>query len=99
MQAKVISAVGEIKSVDFFIGKMPVDLKVTYFPKQYMDEKIKSKLGGHKELAWLKSKAQEYKILFDKNLTDLQLKYVLLEKFAERGLHCVITNSGQPKRL
>lgn len=42
---KVISAVGEIKSVDFFIGKMPVDLKVTYFPKQYMDEKIKSKLG------------------------------------------------------
>lgn len=47
-------------------------------------------MGGNKELAWLKSKAQEYKIVFDKNLTDLQLKYVLLEKFAERGLHCVI---------
>ena len=34
---KVISAVGEIKSVDFFIDDIPVDLKVTYFPNQYMN--------------------------------------------------------------
>lgn len=87
---KVISAVGEIKSVDFFIGDMPVDLKVTYFPNRYMDEKIKSKLGGKKELTWLKAKAKEHGIGFDKNLTDSQLKYVLLEKFAERGLNKVI---------
>lgn len=87
---KVISAVGEIKSVDFFIGNMPVDLKVTYFPNQYMDEKIKSKLGGKKELAWLKAKAKENEVGFDKNLTDTQLKYVLLEKFAERGLNNII---------
>ncbi len=88
--SKVISAVGEIKSVDFFIGNMPVDLKVTYFPNQYMNEKIKSKLGGKKEVVWLKSKAKEHKIGFDKNLTDSQLKYVLLEKFAERRLYDVI---------
>lgn len=87
---KVISAVGEIKSVDFFIGKIPIDLKVTYFPKKYMEEKIKSKLGGKKELTWLKAKAKEHEIGFDKNLTDSQLKYVLLEKFAERGLTNVI---------
>lgn len=87
---KVISAVGEIKSVDFFIGNMPVDLKVTYFPNQYMDEKIKDKLGGKTEIAWLKTKAKEQEIDFDKNLTGSQLKYVLLEKFAERGLDDVI---------
>lgn len=86
----VISAVGEIKSVDFFIQNMPVDLKVTYFPKKYMEEQIKSKLGGKKELAWLKAKAKENKVGFDKKLTDAQLKYVLLEKFAERGLNNVI---------
>ena len=88
--SKVISAVGEIKSVDFFIGNMPVDLKVTYFPNQYMDEKIKVKLDGKKEVAWLKTQANEHGIVFDKNLTDSQLKYVLLEKFAERGLHNVV---------
>lgn len=86
----VISAVGEIKSVDFFIGNKPVDLKVTYFPNQYMDDKIKAKLDGKKELAWLKAKAKEQEIVFDKNLTDAQLKYVLLEKFAECGLNDVI---------
>lgn len=87
---KVISAVGEIKSVDFFIGNKPVDLKVTYFPNQYMDEKIKAKLSGKKELAWLKAKAKEHEIVFDKNLTGSQLKYVLLEKFSERGLNTII---------
>ena len=86
----VISAVGEIKSVDFFIGNIPVDLKVTYFPKNYMDEKIKAKLCGKKELTWLKSKAKEHRIGFDNNLNDSQLKYVLLEKFAERGMNYVI---------
>ena len=29
----VISAVGEIKSVDFFLNNNPIDLKVTFFPK------------------------------------------------------------------
>lgn len=87
---KVISAVGEIKSVDFFIENMPVDLKVTYFPNQYMDEKIKAKLEGKTGIAWLKMKAKEQEIGFDKNLTDVLLKSVLLEKFAERGLYQVI---------
>lgn len=38
---KVISAVGEIKSVDFFIEDYPLDLKVTYFPSQFMEQKLK----------------------------------------------------------
>lgn len=34
---RVLSAIGEIKSVDFFIDKYPIDLKVTYFPNEFMD--------------------------------------------------------------
>ena len=56
---KVISAVGEIKSVDFFIDDIPLDLKVTYFPGNFMSEKLKVELGGKSELAWLKMKAKE----------------------------------------
>lgn len=56
---KVISAVGEIKSVDFFLDDTPIDLKVTYFPGNFMSEKLKVKLGGKHELAWLKMKAKE----------------------------------------
>ena len=56
---KVISAVGEIKSVDFFIDDIPVDLKVTFFPNQYMNDKLKVKLNGKSELSWLKQRAKE----------------------------------------
>ncbi len=57
--SKVISAVGEIKSVDFFINDIPVDLKVTFFPNQYMNDKLKAKLNGKSELTWLKQRAKE----------------------------------------
>lgn len=57
--SKVISAVGEIKSVDFFINDIPVDLKVTFFPNQYMNDKLKAKLNGKSELTWLKQQARE----------------------------------------
>jgi len=43
---RVLSAVGEIKSVDFFIDNNPVDLKVTYFPDAYMQDKLKEALGN-----------------------------------------------------
>ena len=57
--SKVISAVGEIKSVDFFINDYPVDLKVTFFPNQYMDEHLKVKLGKN-VLAWLKAQGKSF---------------------------------------
>lgn len=67
--SKVISAVGEIKSVDFFINDMPIDLKVTFFPNQYMNEKLKSKLDGKNELSWLKQKAKEAGIEMNRSET------------------------------
>lgn len=82
--SKVVSAVGEIKSVDFFIGDYPVDLKVTYFPNQYMDEKLKEKLGK-KELSWLKQKVKDFGFTVDRNLPESQQMYILQEKLSEKG--------------
>lgn len=80
----VISAVGEIKSVDFFLKDYPIDLKVTYFPNQYMDEKLKIKLGK-KELSWLKQKAKKLGVEVDNNQKVSQQLYVLSEKLSEIG--------------
>ncbi len=81
---RVLSAVGEIKSVDFFIGDFPIDLKVTYFPNEYMDSKLKEKLG-HSEITWLKQQAKAKGIEVDKSLSDSQKMYMLKEKIKEIG--------------
>lgn len=65
--SKVISAVGEIKSVDFFINDIPIDLKVTFFPNQYMNDKLKAKLNGKSELSWLKQKAKDIGIALNRS--------------------------------
>nr|WP_302828915.1 hypothetical protein [uncultured Bacteroides sp.] len=93
---KVISAVGEIKSVDFFINNNPVDLKVTYFPNQYMEEKLKIKLGK-RELSWLKQQAKQVHITVDNSLTESQQMYILSEKLLEQG-HEEILNVLKNKR-
>lgn len=81
---KVISAVGEIKSVDFFLSETPIDLKVTFFPNQFMDEKLKLKLGKS-ELSWLKQKAKSFGISVDSSQPKSQQLYTLLEKLSEIG--------------
>ena len=86
---RVISAVGEIKSVDFFIDDYPVDLKVTFFPNQYMDEKIKVKLGKG-ILSWLKSKGKEFGITTSNDDSETQQIYTLSEKLSEQGHDDVI---------
>lgn len=82
--SKVVSAVGEIRGVDFFIADIPIDLKVTFFPRQYMQEKLKSKLGI-KELSWLKSQARTAGIAVDGTQPEEQQIYVLSEKLSETG--------------
>lgn len=81
---KVISAVGEIKSVDFFIDGYPLDLKVTFFPTQFMEQKIKEVLGKS-EIAWLKERCKELGISCDKNAPKPQQIYTLTEKLNEIG--------------
>lgn len=81
---KVISAAGEIKSVDFFIDKFPIDLKVTFFPNQFMENKIKQKLGKT-SLSWLKKQARGKGITVSSDHSKQEQEYILSEKLAELG--------------
>lgn len=81
---RVLSAVGEIKSVDFFIDNNPVDLKVTYFPGAYMQGKLKEVLGNS-ELTWLKRQAKAFGIEPDKNLLDSEQYNYLKEELENHG--------------
>lgn len=94
---KVVSAVGEIKSVDFFIDDFPVDLKVTFFPNQYMDEKIKLKLGKS-VLSWLKTRGKEFGIVSSADDTESQQIYTLTEKLSEQGHYDIIKSLNDAKR-
>ena len=75
--------VGEIKSVDFFIDDYPVDLKVTFFPKEFMEEKIKDILGK-KELSWLKAESKKLGITTRSDDSEAQQIYTLTEKLLEQ---------------
>lgn len=81
---RVLSAVGEIKSVDFFIDNNPVDLKVTYFPGAYMQRKLKDVLGNS-EITWLKRQAKSLGIIPDKNLSDSEQYFFLKEELENNG--------------
>lgn len=91
--SKVISAVGEIKSVDFFINDIPVDLKVTFFPNQYMNDNLKVKLNGKSEMSWLKQKAKDNGI----KLSRSESVAVISEKISASG-HDDILSELRSKR-
>jgi hypothetical protein len=79
----VLPTVGQIKSVDFFINDIPFDLKVTYLPAQYIKDKRKEK-GSQVELTFLKKKAAEAKIVFDKKAKPADIFYEIVEKMKDR---------------
>lgn len=81
---RVVSAVGEIKGVDFFIGDIPLDLKVTFFPQQFMEERLKVKLGK-RQLTWLRQEAKKAGITVDRELPDAQQMYMLCERLYQSG--------------
>lgn len=86
---KVVAAVGEIKSVDFFIGKYPIDLKVTYFPNQFMEQQLRKRLGSS-EISWLRKKAKELSITADSTQSVSQQLYTLTEKLSELGFESIL---------
>jgi len=79
----VLPTVGQIKSVDFFINNIPFDLKVTYLPSEYIKEKRAEK-GYPVELTYLKSKAKEADINFDKNGKPSDIYYEITEKMKDK---------------
>lgn len=86
---RVISAIGEIKSVDFFIDEYPIDLKVTFFPNQFMEQKLRNHLGTS-EKSWLKKKCKGLGISCDTKASESQQIYTLTEKLKEIGREDVI---------
>jgi len=80
----VLPTVGQIKSVDFFINDVPFDLKVTYLPAEYIKAKRKEK-GFPVELTYLKKKAEEAKIIFDKKAKPADIFYEIVEKMKDRN--------------
>ena len=80
----VLPTVGQIKSVDFFINDIPFDLKVTYLPAEFIKQKRKEN-GLPVELTYLKRKAKEIKINFDKNAKDTAVFYEITEKMKDKS--------------
>ena len=79
----VLPTVGQIKSVDFFINDIPFDLKVTYLPAEYIKERRKEK-GLPVELTFLKKKAEEANINFDKKSKPADILHEIVEKLKDR---------------
>ncbi|MDR2410812.1 MAG: hypothetical protein LBE13_22245, partial [Bacteroidales bacterium] len=75
----VLPTVGQIKNVDFFINDIPFDLKGTYLPAGYIKQKRKEK-GYTVELTFLKQKAKEAGIDYDKNTNPNNILYEITEK-------------------
>jgi hypothetical protein len=82
--SSVLPTVGQIKSVDFFINNIPFDLKVTYLPAEYIKTRRKEK-GFPVELTFIKKKADEAKIKFDKNAKTADILYEIIEKMKDRN--------------
>lgn len=80
----VLPTVGQIKSVDFFINNVPFDLKVTYLPAEYIKFKRKEK-GLPVELTFLKNKAKEANISYDKKAKDTTIFYEITEKMKDKN--------------
>lgn len=94
---RVVSAVGEIKCVDFFIDDIPLDLKVTYFPVNYMNKMLKESLGKG-VLAWLKSKAKPLGISVDSKLPADEQEYIITEKLSEQGHDEILTELADARK-
>jgi len=77
-----LPAVGLVRKIDFFIGDMPFDLKVTYLPEGYIAEKRRV-LGLRPEITVLKSLARQFEIHYDRNMPRARLLEDLWIKLAD----------------
>ncbi len=80
----VLPTVGQIKNVDFFLDDVPFDLKVTYLPAEYIKAKRKER-GLPVELTFLKQKAKEANITFDRNAKAAAIHNEITEKMKDRS--------------
>jgi len=79
---KVTSAIGKIKSVDFFIENIPIDLKITYLPKEFLKMQRKN-YGFGSEITLLKQIAKRYSLVFDRMDSDETIKYQIVQQIKD----------------
>jgi hypothetical protein len=80
----VLPAIGQIKKVDFFIGQIPFDLKVTYLPSNFIEVKRKQ-YGMKPELTQLKQAARKIGVSFQKHRNSIDTYYEISEKLKDRN--------------
>lgn len=80
----VLPTVGQIKKVDFFIGQIPFDLKVTYLPANFIEEKRRS-YGLRPELTELKQQARKLGIIFQAHKKANDTYYEIVQKLKDRN--------------
>lgn len=93
----VISAVGKIKSVDFFIQNIPIDLKITYFPKEFLKAQRKMR-GLQNELTLLKKIAKIHSFAFDKECKEDIIKYQITQQILDSNDKWAISKFDELKR-
>jgi len=79
----VLPTVGQIKKVDFFIRQIPFDLKVTYLPANFIEEKRKS-YGLRPELTELKQQARKLSVTFQTHKKASDTYYEIVQKLQDR---------------
>ena len=79
---RVLSAIGEVKNLDFFWNDIPLDLKITYFPKEFLNDKRKE-LDLKTELSCLKKFAKENNMHYDKKGNDREMFKEISKKLTE----------------
>ena len=78
----VLPAIGYVKYLDFFWKNIPLDLKVTYFPNEFLNDKRREKHLGT-ELSSLKKFANANGVYYNKNSRDKSIFVELSKKFSE----------------
>ena len=82
---KVTAAIGKIKSVDFFIQDLPVDLKVTYFPVGFMKDQYKELYGIHEHSEY-KKLAKTHTVEYDKyEKSEQKICYQIKQQLKDRN--------------
>ena len=81
-QPNILPASGLVKKIDFFWFNFPFDLKVTYFPDEYLQIKRKE-LGLDSELTELKKFARRLNINYDRNARNREVFEELLTRISE----------------
>lgn len=79
----VLPIVGQIKKVDFFVNQIPFDLKVTYLPANFIEEKRKV-FGLKPELTELKQQARKIGITFQTHKKATDTYHEIVQRLKDR---------------